>query len=196
MSYNPFGITGIVLCGGESSRMGSDKAFLQYHNTEQYRHIANFFSDKNIPVIISCNEQQAKKIEKEYTTLIDDELYKNNGPISGLLTAFKNNPDESFILVGCDYPLVNQDHIKKLVSLSQHGYDAICYVRKSNLTINEPLITFYNNSFKEKLFTSFNSGNTSLKKVLDEVNTFKIIVEDDLFLKSFDTPEDFHSFHK
>jgi molybdopterin-guanine dinucleotide biosynthesis protein A len=196
MSSKPVGITGIVLCGGESSRMGSDKAFLQYHKTEQYRHIAKIFSDMNIPVMISCNEQQVKKIQKEYVTLTDDDAFKNQGPISGLLTAFKNNPNDSFILIGCDYPLVNQHHIEKLVSLSQHGYDAICYVRKSNLTINEPLITFYNNSFKEKLFTSFNAGNTSIKKILDQVNAFKIIVEDDLFLKSFDTPEDFHSFHK
>lgn len=189
-------ILGLILCGGKSTRMGSDKAFLQYHHTEQYRHIANFFSDMNIPVIISCNEEQAKKIKKEYTTLVDDDSFKNNGPISGLLTAFKNYPDESFLLVGCDYPLAEKKHLENLIAQGNKGYDAICYVRQSNLTINEPLITFYNNSFKGKLFTSFNAGNTSIKKVLDEVNALKIIVEDDDFLKSFDTPEEFHSFHK
>jgi hypothetical protein len=32
--------------------------------------------------------------------------------------------------------------------------------------------------------------------LLDELNTLKIIVEDESFLKSFDTPEDFRSFQK
>ena len=191
---NNISLKGLVLCGGKSSRMRTDKAFLQYHQTEQYKYFAQLFLNANLPVLISCNESQQKNISKDYVTLIDEDEYKNNGPISGLLTAFKNNPSDSFILVGCDYPLIHQHHIDTLVSLSGYGFDAVCYVRQSNITLHEPLITFYSNAFKEKLFASFQMGNSSIKRVLDEVNTLKIITEDEHFLKSFDTPEDFHSF--
>jgi molybdopterin-guanine dinucleotide biosynthesis protein A len=187
-------LTGLVLCGGNSSRMGIDKAFLQYHHTAQYKYIAQHFININIPALISCNESQQKNISNDYVSLIDDEEYKNNGPISGLLTAFKNNPEHSFILVGCDYPLIKQHYIETLISLSHYSFDAACFVRLSNISLNEPLITFYNNSFHEKLLTSFHSGNTSIKRVLDNANTLKIITEDEGFLKSFDTPQDFHSF--
>ena len=191
---NNISLKGLVLCGGNSSRMRTDKAFLQYHQTEQYKYIASLFTNLNIPFLISCNETQQEKISNDYVALVDDDEYKNNGPISGLLTAFKNNPADSFILVGCDYPLIQQHHIDTLFSLIRYGFDAVCFVRQSNNSLHEPLITFYNNFFKEKLFQSFQSGNTSIKRVLDEVNTLKIITEDEDFLKSFDTPEDFHSF--
>ncbi len=191
----PVSLSGLVLCGGKSSRMGTDKAFLHYHQTEQYQFIAKLFSDSGISVIISCNEEQQQKIPVEYSTLIDDDTFKNNGPISGLLTAFKNNPTLSFILMGCDYPLIQQKHIDLLLSLSQFGFDAVCFVRKSDQENMEPLLTYYNNTVKEKLDQSFESGNTSLKNILGEINTLKIIAEDDSFLKSFDTPEAFHSFH-
>ena len=195
-TLKPVILSGLVLCGGKSSRMGADKAFLKYHQQEQYKFIAQHFINLKIPVLISCNDLQQKKISNEYAFLKDDVEFKNNGPISGLLTAFRNKPDDSIILVGCDYPLIQQHHIETLASLSQYGFDAICYVRQSNHTINEPLITFYNNTCKEKLFHSFASGNTYIKTLLDELNTLKIIVEDESFLKSFDTPEDFRSFQK
>lgn len=194
ISAKEISLKGLVLCGGNSSRMGTDKAFLQYHQNEQYKYIASLFNNLNIPVLISCNESQQEKISNDYVTLVDDEEFKNNGPISGLLTAFKNNPDDSFILVGCDYPLIQQHHIDTLVSLSRYGFDSVCFARRSNISLHEPLITFYNNSFKEKLFQSFQGVNRSIKRVLDEANTLKIITVDEDFLKSFDTPEDFHSF--
>jgi len=187
-------LTGIVLCGGQSTRMTTDKAFLNYHQIEQYKFIAKHFINVNIPVLISCNASQQKNISNEYVSLVDDEEYKNNGPISGLLTAFKKYPGNSFILVGCDYPLLQQHHIATLFSLSQYGFDAVCFVRLSNIYLNEPLITFYNNSFHNKLLQSFHSGNTSIKRILDDANTLKIITADEDFLKSFDTPEDFQSF--
>ena len=194
ISAKEISLKGLVLCGGKSSRMGTDKAFLQYHQIEQYKYIASLFTNLNIPVLISCNESQQEKISNDYVTLVDDDEFKNNGPISGLLTAFKNNPDDSFILVGCDYPLIQQHHIETIYSLSRYGFDAVCFVRQSNISLHEPLITFYNYTFKEKLLASFHLGNSSIKRVLDEVNTLKIIIEDEEFLKSFDTPEDFHSF--
>jgi molybdopterin-guanine dinucleotide biosynthesis protein A/nucleoside-triphosphatase THEP1 len=194
ISAKEISLKGIVLCGGNSSRMGTDKAFLQYHQIQQYKYIASLFTNLNIPVLISCNQNQQEKIRNDYVALVDDEEYKNNGPISGLLTAFKNNPDDSFILVGCDYPLIQQHHIDTLVSLSGYGFDAVCYVKQSNTSVYEPLITFYSNAFKEKLLVSYQQGNSSIKRILSEVNTLKIITEDEEFLKSFDTPEDFHSF--
>ena len=194
ISAKEISLKGLVLCGGNSSRMGTDKAFLQYHQIQQDKYIASLFTILNIPALISCNEFQQEKITNDYVALVDDEEYKNNGPISGLLTAFKNNPDDSFILVGCDYPLIQQHHIETIYSLSRYGFDAVCFVRQSNNSLHEPLITFYNYTFKEKLLASFHLENSSIKRVLDQANTLKIITEDEEFLKSFDTPEDFHSF--
>jgi hypothetical protein len=61
-----------------------------------------------------------------------------------------------------------------LVSLSAYGFDAVCYVRQSNTSLHEPLITFYGNTFKEKLFASFQMGNSSIKRVLEGSAKFEI----------------------
>jgi len=189
-------LSGIILCGGESARMGTDKSFLRYHSTEQYRHLAQLFSSLEIPVLISCNEQQKNKFEQGYELIVDDREFGFNGPITGLLSVHKKYPGHSFILVGCDYPLLEKEHIQILTSMTDFGFDAVCFVGSSPFSVNEPLVTYYSNAFLKKLHDFFLSGNTSIKKLLDVSNTLQIIMEKETFLRSFDTPEDFHSFHQ
>lgn len=187
-------VNGIVLCGGQSARMGRDKAFIRYRQSEQFRYLAGLFSELHIPVLISCNENQQELFPEEFETITDDEAFKDNGPVSGLLTAHTYKPGHSFILLGCDYPLIEKKQVAMLQSLSRYGYEAVCFVKQSDGPVNEPLLTYYSHSFLENLLVSFQNGNRSIKKLLDISNALKIITTPDDFLKSFDTPEDFNSF--
>jgi nucleoside-triphosphatase THEP1 len=54
-------ITGLVLCGGQSVRMGSDKAFLEYHGKPQCYHLYDELQTIYNNVFISCNESQKQK---------------------------------------------------------------------------------------------------------------------------------------
>ena len=187
-------ISGLVLCGGKSTRMGVDKAFLNYHGTEQYKYVADLFEKINLSVFISCNSKQQVEISSSYETITDNEEYNNSGPVAGLLSAFKIYNTTSFIVAGCDYPHVNSNHINQLLSLSRFGFDAVCFVSNETPNLLEPLLTYYHFSCADKLTAYYNNGNTSLNKFLSTIKTIKIVAEDNLFLKSYDSQDDFKTF--
>src|SRR5690242_8452653 len=97
---------GIVLCGGQSSRMGKDKSLISYYNKPQRYHVYDMLQPFCEKVIISCNEKQSGGIEKEYDILADHDSYSGIGPMAALLTAFTNFPEKNILLVGCDYPFL------------------------------------------------------------------------------------------
>ena len=187
-------VSGLILCGGQSSRMGRDKAFIEYHAVPQYQYLRDIFHIIGLQSLISCRANQTTLFSDNDELLIDDEKFVDAGPMSGLLSAFNKNENHSFLLIGCDYPLLTIKHLAILLSFKDFAYPAICFVRKSNPDILEPLVTLYHYSCREKLSEFYNSGNHSLNKFLSTINTLKIVVSDDTFLKSFDSPDDFSSF--
>lgn len=188
-------VNGLVLCGGQSSRMGRDKAFIDYYAVPQYQYLRDIFHIIGLQSLISCRANQITLFNDSDELVIDDEKFVDSGPMSGLLSAFNKNEDRSFLLVGCDYPLLTIKHLAILLSFKDFAYPAICFVRKSNPDILEPLVTFYHYSCRAKLFEYYNAGNRSLNKFLSSINTVKIVVSDERFLKSFDSPDDFLSFY-
>ncbi len=180
---------GLVVCGGQSSRMGTDKSILEYHNMPQRYYIYSIlnFCDN---VFLSCNTNQAASIDASYNVIIDDSQYSNIGPMAALLSAYSKFPEASFLLVGCDYPFVDSKVLKKLIQNRSNETDAICYFNpKTNF--EEPLLAIYENSCLSNIVKNFVVGNYSLRHFLKSVNTKKIIPEFLESLTSVDTIKDF-----
>ena len=102
---------GLVVCGGKSSRKGVDKSMLQYYNKPQRYHLYDMLGPFCEKVFISCNEDQWKNIDKDYSFLADDSLYINTGPIAALLSAFNRFPDKNILLTGCNYPFLTMEDL-------------------------------------------------------------------------------------
>ncbi|AOP32656.1 hypothetical protein A0128_01490 [Leptospira tipperaryensis] len=96
---------GLVLCGGNSSRMGRDKGLL---STE-----GNLWVDERVetlsPFTDGCLISIRAEQRTEYTKLILDrefveDFYENIGPMSGILSAHDLYPNEDFLVLACDMP--------------------------------------------------------------------------------------------
>ena len=61
---NKANLLGVVLCGGESKRMGSDKGLLQLNGKTWSQHVAQKFHDQNLPVVVSINEKTTGIVQK------------------------------------------------------------------------------------------------------------------------------------
>jgi molybdopterin-guanine dinucleotide biosynthesis protein A len=125
-------LTGIVACGGQSSRMQIDKSLLQYHMLPQRYHVYHLLKQFCADVYLSINKAQEITIESGYKYLIDDLEYENYGPISTLLTAKKKIAHSSFLLIGCDYPMLEISDIENLKSHRKADKNAICYINPNS----------------------------------------------------------------
>ncbi len=63
---------GLILAGGKSVRMGSDKSVINWHGKEQRYYMADILAGFCKEVFISCRAEQQGSIVQEYKTLVDN----------------------------------------------------------------------------------------------------------------------------
>ena len=128
MTSNDNQLFGLVLIGGKSSRMGTDKSLIVYHNDPQYLHIYKLLSKYCTKVFLSCNEEQYEKLHKQLPCLVDD--FKDAGPLNGIKTAF-HSFSASWLIAPCDMPFIDDNSVERLIHNRDSKYGAVCYKNKS-----------------------------------------------------------------
>ena len=181
---------GLVVCGGESSRMGMDKSLLVYHKKSQHYHVHDMLKEDCEEVIISCNKKQASAIPEEYRKIVDHSQYENIGPMAALLSAFSEFPDKDFITIGCDYPFLTIENIKQLIEAKDGNHIAACFYN-SQTEMKEPLLAYYSKDCFNLLLEYFNRKDYSLRNFLKDNNSKKIEANS-INISSVDTPEGYH----
>ena len=167
------GVYGLVVCGGKSTRMGTDKSMLNYHGQPQRYHLYEMLNGLCEHVFISCNKEQAATIPDKYAVIVDDEQYGDIGPMVALLTAFDKHPDASFLVVGGDYPHLQIEELDRLIKVSlQTNKPTSLYNIESEFI--EPLISVYQHNIKYQLDQNFQQNKYSLRLLLEDVNAHVI----------------------
>ena len=110
---------GIILCGGQSSRMGSDKGLLVLEAKTWAQTALDKLATLDIAMKLSVNEKQfaeyAKVFEKE-NLITDDSAADVRGPLLGVLSAHLQNGEDDLFLLACDMPLMEPPLLKELYS--------------------------------------------------------------------------------
>jgi molybdopterin-guanine dinucleotide biosynthesis protein A len=182
-------LAGLVVCGGQSSRMGTDKSMLNYHGQEQRYHVYQMLAPFCKTIFISGNPAQATSIKEKFAFITDDEKYIAIGPMAAVLTASDLHPNHSFLVIGCDYPFLQQVDIATLVSNRSEESTAIaCY--NSTAGIYEPLLCIYESDIMAQLRDHYQQQQYSLQQVLKKVNATKVFPKDINSIRSIDTRED------
>lgn len=183
-------LLGITLCGGESKRMKTDKALLNYGNNAQWKKVSELLNPFCEEVVISINENQWQNwAEKERDQfIIDNQKFENHGPISGILSVIEKFPDQGLMIVGTDFPFLKMEQLIQLNNERSPAYEAVCFEKDGFL---QPLVSILENEAIVKLKKFFEEGNDSLRRFLGEIKTKKIKVEEGNFLKNINTEEDY-----
>lgn len=181
-------LIGIVACGGKSARMGQDKFLINYHGKPQYAYVYEQLKHNCEQVFISCKAAQVDKISVQFPTIVDLDDLDEIGPMAALLSAYQKFPQASFLLLGCDYPLLNPKAIEKLIEARNKKQEAICY-RHQESELEEPLIAIYEQSGLAKLKLNKSNGKHSLRYFLKESKTLFLNAETEYNITSVDSPE-------
>ncbi|WP_254411623.1 molybdenum cofactor guanylyltransferase [Dyadobacter diqingensis] len=183
---------GLVVCGGQSTRMGSDKSLIDYHGKPQRYYVYEMLEWICDKVFISCNRTQTEGVTKPYEILADLPAYDNIGPMAALLTAFKTFPDHDFLVVGCDYPYISNKDLKEFLKSLDSKTVASAFYQKEN-AIYEPLLAWYSRKSGAELVTMFNKQQYSLQHFLREHNAGKYDPPRPKNIVSVDTPEEYQT---
>lgn len=176
---------GLVVCGGQSSRMGTDKSLLVYYDKPQRYYVSAMLRPFCEEVFLSCSSEQVTDLSAEYKVVIDFPEYQQIGPIAALLTAFSTFPGKDFLVIGCDYPLITSNVLSCF--LENLGKPASAFFNHDNKY--EPLLAWYSRDCAPLLKAFFNRNEFSLQHFLRSVEAQKYYPEDDKVMTSVDTPE-------
>lgn len=179
-------LKGLVLCGGQSVRMGKDKAMITYHQLPQYAHVAKMLKSFCSDVFISCNTQQKYLLDSNYKAIEDNATFSNAGPMTGLLSAFELHSNSGLLVVGCDYPYFTKADMKALMEARDEQIDAVCYHNEAS-EFDEPLLAIYEKQCAPLLLQFYQNGQTSLQQFLKTIRTKRIVAANPQSLISVDS---------
>jgi molybdopterin-guanine dinucleotide biosynthesis protein A len=154
---------GLVLAGGESRRMGRDKALLDYHGRPQLdwafdllsRHCGRVFV--SVRAAHGCDAARAALPQ-----IIDGEL--GAGPIAGIAAAQAAHPDAAWLVVACDLPFLSDTTLGCLVA--RRGRQPVTAFRSAHDGLPEPLCAIYEPASRDAIIEFIGTGRHCPRKFI------------------------------
>lgn len=184
---------GLVLAGGQSSRMGSDKALLTYHTKNQLVHTAELLQQQCQKVFISCREEQSETYRHFGIPLITDS-YLGIGPLGGLLSAQRSIPAAAWVIAACDLPFLDKATIRQLCSQRNPLRFATAFRDPQSGRI-EPLCACYEPKSRTRLMLRHLEGKNSLAAFLEEFRINELAVKKCNALQNINDHESMQNLH-
>ncbi|MCL0032720.1 molybdenum cofactor guanylyltransferase [Peptococcaceae bacterium] len=128
-----------VLAGGKSSRMGTDKAFLEIKHCCMIDRVLSELRKITDDILIITNNLEKYNYRDVY---ICKDIYQDVGPIAGIHSALVHSQKQAVLIVACDMPFIKASLAKYLVD-NLKDYDAVVPVINSFF---EPLFAVYKTS--------------------------------------------------
>ena len=178
-------ITGIVLAGGKSSRMGSDKGLLTIYGKMFVEHVVDAMKPLVDNIIIVSNNKMYDQFGYER---IEDEII-NSGPMAGLYSGLKHSESEYNLVLSCDIPLIKTKVLKKLTDTDYRNYDVV-QIQSQHKTM--PLIAVYKKQCMDKCLELLEQDEKRLRAAVSQLKSKTILIESELdnFVRNVNTKED------
>jgi len=175
-------VKGLVLMGGQSLRMGSDKAFVEYRNQTLLTHCLSQLKGITSEVFLSVNAYQFEILHGHYNCIQD--CYPDKGPMGGILSALETL-NEDLIVLAVDMPEVNHAMLSRLVL---KGSKVKTYQNQENQ--REPLPSFWPKTITKTLSSYFAKDQLSLNSFLKIHGEVVISDTDSGSFKNLNSPSD------
>ncbi|AMM52937.1 hypothetical protein TH61_13050 [Rufibacter sp. DG15C] len=159
---------GLVLSGGQSSRMGQDKSLISYHGQPQRSHLYQLLQGVCIQVFLSVRAGQEQEIPSELA-VIKDEL-EVRGPLNGILSAMQQHPVAAWLVIACDMPLVAFETLQTLVAARDDRRTATAYALQGS-DLPEPLLAIWEPSSYAPALAFVQTDKTCPRKFLLNADT-------------------------
>ena len=181
--YISSAISGAIMAGGRSSRLGVNKAFLKFHGRPAVELVLEKVSALVPPVVIITNSPA------EFGHLnipAAPDIRPGCGPLSGIHAALSLSPAQYVLVVSCDLPLLTPQILRTLLS-AYPGYDITLYKHE----LFEPLCAVYCRTCLPALEELIDHHEYRIIDLFPTLNVNVIRTDQKEAFQSINTPEDY-----
>ncbi|MGZ4733869.1 MAG: molybdenum cofactor guanylyltransferase [Terriglobales bacterium] len=170
-------VTGFVLAGGKSSRMGQDKAFMQLGGRILLTHALELArAATGSAQIIGSAEKFAA-----FGTVVED-IYPGQGPLAGIHAALAGTGTELNLIVAVDMPFLQPELLSYLVDQARQT-TAMVVVPEAGRGL-QPLCALYRRHFADVAERSLRVGENKIARLFADVQT-RVIEQEELERNGF-----------
>lgn len=181
-------VFGLVLAGGASTRMRTDKATLQYHGQTQLEWAYDLVSQVCAAMFVSVRpDQREEPIRSRYPQIVDREI--GVGPLAGIHAALLAHPKAAWLVVACDLPFLTEAVLRRLLEQRDPSRVATAY-RSAHDTLPEPLCAIWEPASSSLVAAQLASGKQCPRKLLINAACKLIELPDARALDNVNTPEE------
>lgn len=173
-------IIGLVLCGGNSTRMGKDKGLLKKGLQTWSQRAEEVLLEMGIPVYISVNKSQLsqyKRYHRAESLIVDSN--DAEGPLAGILSCQQQFPESDMLVMAVDMIFMQSPVLGHLTGMSSLNPAADVVAYESNFL--QTLCAVYKAPFLQDLsekLTTRQLDNFSLKHLIRTANLLRIPVKE------------------
>jgi molybdopterin-guanine dinucleotide biosynthesis protein A len=185
-------VEGFILAGGESSRMGRAKGWLEMGGVPVIVRTARLVEPMVARVTLVGGEDRAASRALRF---IPDER-AGRGPLGGILSALRNSTGEWNLVLGCDLPYLTAEWLEYLIQRALGSQADVVLPHSAGGA--EPLCALYRTRCVDVLATALERG---VRKVTDGLaglavedvppSEWKAFDSTGRLLKNMNTPEDY-----
>jgi molybdopterin-guanine dinucleotide biosynthesis protein A len=169
-------MTGVILSGGKSTRMGTDKAFLEIEGKRLIDRITLMFRDIFREVILVTNTP-LDYLDQD--CIITSDIFKNKGALGGIYTGLFYASHDHVFVSACDMPFLNRSFIEHMIGCADR-YDIVVPEPPDGL---QPLHAIYSKKCLNPIKKLMDTGNLKITGFYKGLRTMVIPEED---IKTFD----------
>ena len=181
----------VILCGGKNSRMGRDKAELEFEGRTFIDRIAGELSGFD-ELIISLGSFENRSEEK-YKTVTD--IYRGCGPMGGIHAALSACRSDALFVLPCDMPLFRHELADYLCGLFTQDTDVLVPVSSDGHI--HTLCGVYSKKAAPVFERYLQNGNYKILEPFKELRMKYISMDSTSFsetlLKNINTPEEYRA---
>ena len=157
-------ITGVILAGGKSSRMGVNKSFLKLGNQTIIERIAELMKSIFSEVLIITNTPD----EYKFLNLpLYEDIYKWKGPLAGIHSALTHSQTEKIFVLSCDVPLMSKKMIEYIIEYKSDKPIVFCEAAG----YHQPLVGVYSKNILSEIENIISNNEMSDKSFHQYLNS-------------------------
>ena len=185
-------LAALILAGGQSSRMGEDKALVTYEGIPMLQRVYQVAAacTENVYVLSSWNERYQQILPSECQYLIESQA--GRGPLFGFAEGLTQISADWILLLACDLPLLNREILQDWVNQLSELPSSIDALVPQRSQIWEPMCAFYRRQVLTELQDFLQTGGQSFQEWFSHicVEALPVSSKANLMLHNCNTPLD------